>query len=78
MKVLILFSLIAFSWSLYAQEDDMETESLPVIRRPPHSSSPTTVPQLTPEQAKMILEKVKQGEKFQKEQHQALEELDEE
>lgn len=78
MKRLILFSLIALPWSLYAQEDEFETEALPVVSRPTPSSSASKVPQLTPEQAKMILEKVKQGEKFQKEQHQALEELDEE
>jgi hypothetical protein len=78
MKTLITFLFITTSGLLFAQDDDLSDEASLTPSPSSASRASSPVPQLTPEQAKIILEKVKQGEKLQRDQQKALEELDEE
>ena len=75
MKTILFITLIALIQVSWAIDDEAEISSSPQQTSAPAASA---IPAMTPEQAKMLLEKVQQGHKLKEEQKKALEELDEE
>ena len=76
MKTFILLTLLTLTQIAWAEDDDENDYQLPKIESP--SPSATSIPSMSPEQAKMLLEKVQQGHKLKEEQKKALEQLDQE
>jgi hypothetical protein len=74
-KKLIFIALIIFMQVSWAEDDEEENFSKTEQVSTPSASS---IPAMTPEQAKMLMEKVQQGHKLKEEQKKALEELDSE
>jgi hypothetical protein len=73
MKTYILLTLLTLAQISWA-EDDEDHYQLPKIESP--SASASSIPSMSPDQAKMLMEKVQQGHKLKEEQKKALEELD--
>jgi hypothetical protein len=75
MKFYFFVAFITLTQIAWAEDDEAEISASPQQASVPAASA---IPAMTPEQAKMLLEKVQQGHKLKDEQKKALEELDEE